>query len=231
MKILFFLVLISSFISPYNSASAQTEAKLEYSGMMYDWHEGSVHIDEKTVVNGQLRFNYYENILHLTLTDGTMRTFNAQNVQGIELAGPSARRHFISVPLEEKSSQRFFFEILVECKKFALMRHQTAYSFQKPSNSNVLIPQTVPVVVKERRYYIFDDVGEISLYLIVANANSGDLIFNKGNKKKLVEKDLLEEYMKDAYADVKTYAKKNSLNFKKEDDLLQIFEFYKDIEN
>jgi hypothetical protein len=231
MRTFYFFALISSCTSFYHSALAQTDAKLEYSGMMYDWHEGAVYIDEKTVVNGQLRFNYFENVLHLTLADGNIRAFNAQNIQGFELSDASGRRHFISVSPDDESSQKDFFEILVECKKFALMRHQRAYSYQKTNNSNMFVPQNVPVVVKERSYYIFDDAGEISLYLIVANANSGDLFLNKANRKKVVETDLLEKYMKDAYADVKAYAKKNSLNFKKEDDLLQIFEFYKDIEN
>jgi hypothetical protein len=234
MRTFFYLIFLSIGLSL--NSFAQSEAKAEYFGMMDDWLEGTISVDNKRVLTGLLRFNYFENILHLKLTDGTIRAFNAQDIQRFDLADEFGRRYFISASLEEAGiSKPYFFEILVECKTFALMRLQTAYSYKKQSNATSMtgmqIQQPVPVVVKQRRYYIFDDEGKISLYLLVSDANSGDLFLNKGKRKKVVERDLLEVYMKDDYPDVKKYAKKNSLNVKNESDLFKIFQFYKDIEN
>jgi hypothetical protein len=226
-KILIAVALISSACS---ESFSQRAARKDYKAMLGDWHEGRLYVDAKTVLKGQLRFNNFENIVSLKMGDET-KAFSAQNIQRFDFDDGSSKRHFISAALkDDESAQQYFFEVLMECKHLALLRHEKSESSHVTKGSPITGIQNYDAVVRYSEYYIFNATGSRDLYMVITETNTSGWLFTESKKKSIVDKHLFRKYMKDVYPQVKAWAKGLGYSFKDEDDLIRILEFYKTLE-
>lgn len=210
------------------TADAQNEVKQKHQSNLDDWRNGSVLINDGAVIEGQVRYNWLENIVTIK-TEQDTRTFNAQGIQRFDMEGVSGMRHFISSPKELTTDAKatcYFFEILLECKHFALMMERNAFAV---GNTDT---KTREVMV-EKFLYLFDEDGNINLYMTVKETEvMGFAGFYSGKKptSRVVDKNLMSRYLGNRFHEVKEYAKRNNLSFWDRNDLISILSFYKELE-
>ena len=209
------------------------------------WYLGTIQIDADNDLNGEFHYNKYEDILTFKGED-ELKIFTAKNVLSFDFfdSNKGQRRFFISVPFsEEKNStntKEEFFEVIKELKHFALLIKESYNVKRKkfisshvyynslsgtyePSASNNNVSYKLR---REDILYFFDDEGSIQPYYKIIQTKRLLHIFNKYTRSIMIDSSHPEKYMKSIYPQVKLYAKKNKLNFKRPGELVKILNFY-----
>ncbi len=131
-----------------------------------------------------------------------------------------------------------FFEILVECKTFALLstvgQLHVKTSQGKPASTSpaggTMFGSSSTTYSQMEVLLIFDVDGIVTTLLTITNSETDGLIFDESKTKtKKLDKSAIEKYTSPFFDQLKEFAKERDLSFKKRDDLVQILEYYKSI--
>ena len=243
--ILFFLTISLVASSCFSQGLSEKQLKKEMKTDIELWHIGTIQIDSDNDLNGEFRYNQYEDILTFKGED-ELKIFTAKNVMSFDFFDndKGQRRFFISVLFSEEGNSTAatieFFEVLKELKHFALLVKES-YNVTDDNNNgssgyyNSLSGNYVPGVPnfkksyklqKVETLYFFDDEGSIQPYYKIIQTKKLLHIFNKYTRSKMIDTSCPEKYMRNLYPQVKLYAKKNKLNFNRPDEFVKILNFY-----
>jgi hypothetical protein len=228
-----------------------------------EWNEGTVTLTDGTKITGMLKLNTKTGLLAYE-NGATSRSFSPRNVLTFSYfdAAEKRQRNFLSVSYKRSKPKKDglltamqtdrqktnsemgvpqFFEILVDCKTFALVtnigrlsiRQVTGSYVTQPANGS--IPATSAYTPPSTTYsqneiiLILSEDGTTDVVLDITYTEVDRLIFDSKNSKGKLDEAVIETYTAPFYKQLREYAKENSLKFKDRDDLIRIFEYYKTI--
>lgn len=208
------------------------ERLLEINGK---WNEGKILLKDNNQIAGLVSYNYFEGIVHFR-SGSDMKTFTAKNLLGFDFYDDDwgDQRDFRSIPFDAENegvSAPTFFEILIEFKHFALLSRLSDLETVKRTYPTDPISTSSPngwvhkSVQQKEIIYIFDDKGKVRPYMMVIHEEGVGKKRIK-SKEKVLDGDLLKEYLGKSYAELEIFAKEHDLSFKKKDDLLEILDQY-----
>jgi hypothetical protein len=215
------------------SAQNKKSALLENDG---DHGIGAITLQDGTVLRGPVKFN--DNIGAVRYEDrDDPRTLTPSEISGFYFFSEkySRDRNFVSLGFDDPNSRSrkvYFFEVLKEFKKFAVLTkvdgvqtvvvNNSAYP-STAQNNRVQLTQTETI-------YFFTDDGKILPYLqIIERETEYSLVDWNSTKNKFINKSLLEKYTGQHYKDLVAFADENKLSFKSKEHLVRILEYYADL--
>jgi hypothetical protein len=221
-----------------------------------EWNEGTILLMDGRKFSGLLKYNSKTGLLGFesgavskSFTARTVMSFTFFD------AALGKNRNFISVeyqnlnvkdnaslnPLKSKGAVELrpvaqFFEVLFEAKTFALLSASSSVQVKTrepgympdASGGSQMVPFSAGTTYSQTEMlFIFDDEGNIKKWIEITNKEIDAYLFEKKSTKRTnLEKDILEDYTAPHYQELKEYAKKNKLSFKKKEDILNILEYY-----
>lgn len=229
-----------------------------------EWNEGSVTLTDGTVLTGLLKLNTKTGLLGYE-NGATSKSFTARNVLGFSYfdAVQLKERRFLSISnrdtkpkddsnlaVMKKDRQQTrqelaipkFYEILVECKTFALVstvgrliikQSSGDYNNQQTPGSTLQLP--VPYTGASTTYSSNEDLlvlsedGTLETVLEITSTEVDRQVFDSKKVKGKVEESVIGKYTAPHYGEVVKYARERELKFKNREDLIQIFEYYKSL--
>lgn len=228
----------------------------------FEWNQGTVTLTDGSTLTGLIKLNTKTGLLGYE-SGSTSKSYTARNVIGFSFFDDveNQTRNFISVTYKStvpKKNGTFaamkknrektisetgtpqFYEILVECKNFALLSTIGQMRVQTNAGSPIGIATTSGVAVgttgsstkyeQTESLLIFDVDGNVIPVLDITNSETDHAIFDsKKTKTKKRDKSVIEEYTETHFEQLEEYAKERKLSFKKKDDLITILEYYKTI--
>lgn len=228
------------FVLVLSSVSINAQNLTPYSNDI-EWNEGVIIVTGGERLQGLIRYEPNKGIVSFE-SGAVSKSFVPRNVQQFwfEDALMEKTRKFYSLTveaLEEGAARPYFFEALAEFKKFALLskkdplkveqKHRSG--FGDPTLPNLSGDNHVLVTSLEETLWIFGVDGTVEPYLRLTHEEYETWEPFKGtkrNKKKVYERDLLEDYTQPYYEQLKEYAKEKKLSFRKKEELLQILDYY-----
>jgi hypothetical protein len=227
-----------------------------------EWNQGTIMLTDGKTITGLVKLNTKTGLLGYE-SGANSKSFTARNVIGFEFfdAVENRKRSFLSVDYKDaapkddgafaalkKSKQKTvqetgipqFFEILVECKTFALLStvgqlHITTSAGNEmgvsPGTGIPIYPSSPSTTYSQTEtLLIFDADGVVTPLLDITSTETDRLIFDDARTKtKKLDNSIIEKYTTPHFEQLKEYAKERKLSFKKRDDLVQILEQYKSI--
>lgn len=253
-------IVVASFFT--ENAHSQTVDMNKATTEDAEWNQGTIMLMDGKTITGLIKLNTKTGLLGYE-SGASSRSFTARNVLGFEFfdAVENRKRSFLSVDYKDtkpkddgtfaamkKNKQKTvqemsvpqFFEILVECKTFALLStlgqlHITTSSGNamgvSPGTGIPMYPTSNSTTYSQtERLLIFDADGIVTPLLDITNSETDRLIFDDSRTKtKKLDNSVIEKYTTPFFDQLKEYAKEKKLSFKKRDDLVQILEYYKSI--
>lgn len=210
------------------------------------WSEGSILTNEGAELFGLLRYNDKSGLLSYE-NGNRSSTYTARGVVAFEFFDnrTQLQRVFYSFPYEDAQGIKrpLFFEIVMEFKDFAVLSkvdpidisHKTVSTpggFNPATNTithgnnygtSIEISQTETI-------YLMDSETNIKPYVRIVETDIDGVFYDrKRTKNKMLDNDLLEEFvgkeMNDRLVD---FAKQHDLSFKDKNDLMKIFQNYRE---
>jgi hypothetical protein len=203
-----------------------------------EWSEGSILTTDEEELKGLVKYNSKTGILNYEYGNDS-RSMTPRGVVAFEFydAEKNRQRVFYSLEFEERFH---FFELLFDFIDFAVISKTDPadVDFSKP-NQNFNDGTTLITTPTNKVYAsasqleticFLNPSGEITPYITIENIDKeGFWMDHSKAKKRVVDKDLLAEYLGTDYDKVKVYIKENDLNVKRKDDLMKVFEYYASI--
>lgn len=199
---------------------------------------GSVQTLDNNIVKGKITFNDNQGIVTVE-RDGESRSFTSKKSAGFEFYDSALLRHriFLVFDYTDESvglTKPAFFEVLAEFKSFAVLAKIDPVEVKpqrgimpRPASTMVGSDHT-KVAYQTETIFILNDRGEIERYVELREKEIEGVFFDtRGNRKKYIDKDLIEEYTGAHYAALKAFADSNNLDFKVKEDLIKILAQYK----
>lgn len=210
-------------------------------GIDTPWVPGEITLIDGTLYKGIVQYRQEAALINFKTSEEAKesKSFTELKIQKLLLLDQnnSRSRIFYSFPIQVDGREDFLlFEILKEFKTWAVLsrkgtvnviasRHDEVshgYGYGSGKRGYSTVEQTEHI-------YIFDDAGQINLYLIVSEKESDGLFHASSSKKKIIEKNAMQEKMNEHWGEVEKYAKENSLKFKNKGDLLKILAYYESL--
>lgn len=229
-----------------------------------EWSEGSVTLSDGTVLSGLLRLNTKNGLLGYE-SGATSKSFTPRNVLGFSYFDirEQKQRKFLSIAYRnanpkddgavaamKKDKQRTkeelavpkFYEILVECKTFALVStigklsikqstsgysNNPAVGTYSPASTSYISSSTT--YLSNETLLILSEDGTFETVLEITNKEVDRSMFDSKRTKGKTEESIVEKYTTPYYEQLVAYAKERKLKFKEREDLIQVFEYYKSL--
>ena len=246
LSVLFTIFLLVSYLETYSQGADKA-----YKAVLADnigWSEGSILLNDGTELKGLLRYNDKTGLLSFEKGSDS-RSFTSRNVAGFEFHDEQTnkQRVFYTFPYEDPQNnvkRPLFFEVVKEFKLFAVLAKSDPVDIEQKSvstpgvfnNSTGTFSSGTPLgssieISQTETIYIMDTNGNITPYLKTVSKEIDGVFYDRSKtKNKLLDKDLLEEYIgKEMYEKLVSYAKKNSFKFQRKADLIKILDYYSEI--
>jgi hypothetical protein len=215
---------------------AQVQTKNKFSAFLGSWYNGKVTLPD-TSFTCLVRYNDLEGVLmYKSYGDQSdIKSLRASDVTGFNyLDSTQTQRIFISIPYDVQENGTMvpsFFEVLKEYKRFALLSVKLPLQGITKVNPIPSKYNSGPHRSVQQREVIciFDDNGNLRPYLEITSqeAQRSRKIKSQG---KIINADLFREYLGNDFNQLNEFSFKNSLSFKKKEDLLTIFDYYDKIQ-
>lgn len=233
-----------------------------------EWSEGSVTLNNGTVLTGLLKLYHNTGLLGFE-SGATSKSFTARTVLGFSYfdVREQKQRNFLSLTYDDskpkdddalavvkKDRQTIksekgvptFFEILVECKKFALInkvgrlsiKQNTGEYINDPANPNAGKPgfqnnngfatRSTTYMSNETLLILAED-GTMEIVLDITNTEVERAGIDSKKTKGKAEETVIGKYTAPHYGAIVKFARERELKFKNREDLIQIFEYYKSL--
>jgi hypothetical protein len=189
---------------------------------------------------GKVTFN--DNLGIVTVENNEeSRTFTSKKAIGFEFEDMELSRHrvFHVFNYDNKKTgfaNLAFFEVLAEFKSFAVLAKIDPVEAKPkkgimPRSANTMVgSSTTKVAFQKETIFVLNDRAEIEPYLeLIEKETEGILVDTRSNRKKYVERDLLEQYIGALYPELKAFASDNDLRFDVKEDLIKILDHYKSL--
>jgi hypothetical protein len=216
----------------------------------HHWHEGTVMLNDQTMIKGLIRYNDRDDFISFHNGD-EVKIFTAKNMLQVVFADSTRTRTFISLPFEDEKKREtiyLIFEVLKEYKDFAMLLRTKPIDFKMSKGrsggfGSSELPVSVVVTVdpyakvsQVQTVYILDANGETMPYLEVTHRENGMKSMITGEdrrtKGKMRDQEMIAEYIgQSAYKKLLAYAKEKELSFKDKEDLMTLFSYYDSIQN
>jgi hypothetical protein len=211
------------------------------------WSEGSIMTSAGEELFGLLRYNDKSGLLSFE-DENKSSTYTADGIVAFELFDESIKKQrvFYSFLWEEEEGmrRRLFFEIVMELDGFAILSkvdpidisHKVfrssggfnpatnAYAPASEYGSSVKISQTETI-------YLMDSETNIKPYIQIIETDIDGVLYNrKKTRNKILDEHLLQQFVGKQMNDkLVEYARQNNLSFKEKEDLIRVFEYYREI--
>ncbi|HHC78700.1 MAG TPA: hypothetical protein ENK46_02370 [Flavobacteriia bacterium] len=183
--------------------SKQKPTKLEINGSVYlfdSWKEiGTLYLDEKRYTLTDINYNALYDRFEFKISKDSVLVFD--NMDSIQIKNKKFKRFYF----DANKGQRYA-EVLFKGQNYTLIKEFTAKFIEATPNPLMLKNNGHKYVLVEKYY--------------VKNNKTNNLSPLKKSKKEIIR------LFSDRGEDVKAYLKENKLSYKKENDLVKIFEHY-----
>lgn len=217
-----------------------------------EWNEGTITLNDGSTLSGLLKLNTKTGVLGYE-KGATSKSFTARTVVTFNYfdAAENKKRYFLSISydnltLEKHASKKNrakpyaesgvpqFFEVLVECKTMALIstigRMNIRQWGQNPyETGGVGYVGTSSVYSRNETLLVLTEDGTAEIVLDVTNEERDNIFIDDNITYGDFNKSVLKKYTEPHFEELEAYAKERKLKFKKRDDLIQIFEYYKSL--
>ncbi|HEY3405896.1 MAG TPA: hypothetical protein VGK59_21070 [Ohtaekwangia sp.] len=243
-NLLIILIITISIDSTYGQA--KKDKTIELLSDNQGWYEGSIMLSDGEELKGLVKYNDRNGVL--AMHNGVdSRPFSARNVIAFEFFDESLQiqRLFYTLEYEDPITnvkRPQYFEVLRDYKTFVILikadpievSEKAKHSFLGDTYNNPANAKVTLEVSQTETVYILNEKGDIMPYFQVINIEDGDKSFlaidNSRTKNKMVDKDLLAEYVTTpVFEKLESYAKENDLKFKRKQDFLKILTYYDSI--
>lgn len=232
------ILLISFFVCLAIGARAQEKRAQILQAKLASGY-GSVQNLDGELFKGKVTFN--DNLGIVTVeNDGESRSFTPKKAISFEFEDMDLSRHrvfhvFDYTDKETGFTNPAFFEVLGEFESFAVLAKIDRIE-TKPQKG--IMPRTTSTMVasdhnkvafQKETIFIMNDTGGIEPYLELREKEIEGLYFDTrtSNRKKYIDRNLIEEYTGTLYPDLEAYARDNNLSFKVKENLVKILDHYK----
>ena len=205
-----------------------------------DWGQGSIMLNDGRELKGAIRYNEKTGIVSFE-SGKVSKSLTSRNLVGFEYFDErqSRQRVFYSLPYEDPTNNietNLIFEVLRQFKDFAVLTKTDPFQVKQNTNnnnnpnptflSNDLNSNSIKVTQVETIYFM-EASGTIKPYCEITRKEVEKALFDRSVvKSKIVDKKLLQQYLKDKFADVTAYAKKEDLDLDTKEDFLKILDYY-----
>jgi len=199
---------------------------------------GSVLSEDDEIHYGEVTFN--DNLGVVTIVaNGESRSFNARNTQRFEFDDAQLERNrtfhvFDYLNEDTGMTNPAFFEVLAEFETFAVLskidpvQARPQRGLTPPIASTLTSADSKKVAFQNETVFIMNDKGAMLPYLKLTEKEIEGVYFDtRSNKKKYLDKNVIEDYAGAHYPALESYAVKNDLSFKNKEDLIKILDHYK----
>ena len=232
MRSIFFFITVLSF-----SSHAQSLFRL---GIDANWNTGEATLHDGSRFKGVIKYN--QHVGSITLTTDTLskesKTFSEKDVFSMTLFDQERDyvRKFYSFPVSEKDQEIYLFEVIREFNNWAVLSRSSDVRALRAKGDlkYIPVPGFVPYTAATSKisqsdyYFVIDDKGVITLFFVIEEVeNDGALGYKRSHNN--IHQEILTDKMKPFDKEVERYAKKNKLKFHREEDLLEILDYYKDL--
>jgi len=228
-----------------NSTSQSRKDKAELLGDNFEWSDGSILLSSGEELKGLIKFNDRNGVLAYHDGDNS-KPFSPRNVSGFEFFDERLQQQRVFYSLEDEdpvtnAKRPLFFELLRDYKTFAiLLRTDRTEMIEKIATTPGIMsggaPSTPTIrnssieLSQSQTVCILNSDGEIRHYFKCITIEDGRKSWSTGEdlktKNKMIDEDLLEEYIPEpVYAKLVSYAKENKLNFKELPDFKKLLEY------
>jgi hypothetical protein len=209
-------------------------------GIDTPWVTGEITLTDGTLYKGIIQYRQEAALINFKTSEEAKesKSFTELKIQKLLLMDQnnSKPRIFYSFPIEVDGREHFLlFEILKEFKTWAVLSRKGTVNVIESRHDWVNTGLGYPAkrgystVQLTEGIYIFDNSGQVNLYLLLSDKESDGLFRGTSSKKKIVEKNSMQEKMDEHWDEVEEYAKENSLKFKNKEDLLKILDYYESL--
>ncbi len=201
---------------------------------------GSVLSVDDEIVKGKLIFN--DNLGIVTVeADGESRSFTSKKAMSFEFEDMNLGRHRVFQVLDHTDkftgfTNLAFFEILAEFKSFAVLSKidPVEVKAQKgilPRVSTTMVGSDhTKVAFQTETIFIMNETGANEPYLELTEKEIEGVYFDtRSNRKKFIDRNLLEEYTGTLYAELEIFASANNLRFNVKEELIKILDYYRSL--
>lgn len=127
-----------------------------------------------------------------------------------------------------------FFEVLAEFESFAVLAKIDPVEVKPKKGITPRVPSTMAgsdhtkVAFQTETIFIMNATGAMEPYLELREKEvEGVYLDARSQRKKYIERDLLQEYTGTLYPDLEAFARENNLGFNVKEDLIKILAHYK----
>lgn len=220
-----------------------------------EWNEGKVYLTSGETLSGLIKLNTKTGLLAFE-SGSTSKSFTPRSVISFEYfdAELQVKKSFISVtyksaatsgkkskaPASENGLPQFY-EILIECKDFALLAssskmnlkmNQTPGGFtNNQTGVGIGLNNASTTYSQTESLLIFDAEGVITPLLDIIHSETDQTLFGSSEKtkSKKLDNSAIEKYTKPHFEKLEEFARERKLSFKRKDDLIKILEYYNSI--
>lgn len=211
------------------------------------WSEGSIMTNDGTELFGLLRYNDKSGLLSYENGDRS-RTFTARGVAGFEFFDDDKQRQrvFYSFPYEDAQGVKkpLFFEVLLEFNDFAVLSKVDPIDISHKSvgmpggfnpATNMIVQDTYYgtsiEISQTETIYLMNAQSNIKPYVRIVETEIDGVFYDRTKtKNKMLDNHLLKEFVGEEMNDkLILYAKQQDLSFKNKNDLIRIFQRYREI--
>jgi hypothetical protein len=228
-----------------NSMGQSRKDTAELLGDDFEWSEGSILLSSGEELKGLIKFNDRNGVLAHHDGDNS-RPFSPRSVSSFEFFDERVQQQRVFYSLEDEDPQTnakrpLFFELLRDYKTFAiLLRTDRTEMIERIATAPGAMTGGVPSapmirtssieLSQSQTVCILNSEGEILHYFKCITTEDGRKSWSTGEdlktKNKMIDEDLLEEYITEpVYAKLVSYAKGNKLNFKELPDFRKVLEY------
>jgi hypothetical protein len=199
---------------------------------------GSVQNLDNEIFNGKVTFNDNQGIVTVE-NDGESRSFTPKKAISFEFEDMELSRHrvFHVFDYTDKGTgftNPAFFEVLGEFESFAVLAKIDPVEVKPQKGIMPRVPSTMvgsdhtKVAFQKETIFIMNDTGEIEPYLELREKEiEGVYVDTRSQRKKYIDRDLLQEYTGTFYPELEAFARDNDLRFNVKEDLIKILAHYK----
>lgn len=221
-----------------------------------EWSEGAITLTSGETLKGLVKLNTKTGLLAYE-NGTTSKSFTPRNVLMFSYFDEvlKQKRSFIAVTYKSEPTNKKkgkgsvsengipqFYEILIECKNFALLsstgrmnlRTTDGSAYSGVPASNMPIPTPVfsngPTTTysQTETLLIFDADGNITPLLDITSSETDGTFFDTSKtKSKKLDNSAIEKYTAPHFEKLEEYANAQKLSFKRKDDLIKILDYYK----
>lgn len=209
-----------------------------------EWFTGSIMLKNGHELKGLVKYNDKNDIVCIENSTAS-KSFTARHVKAFEFYDEVVKKQrvFYSIEVEDavhNVKRPLFFEMVLDLKEFALMSKIAPIRIEKREYATPAMFNPATGSFTAGRYYgypttisytetlfIFSKEGDIRPVLEIKEKDIDGIFFDRSVvKNRFIDEDALKNYTSPFYSELLTYARKNELDLKEKNDLINVLNYY-----